>query len=454
MSISQTDRAAAFAPTRGGSKELFDRAQQVIPAGVNHALRFHQPFSLYYASGKGPHKFDVDGNRYIDYHLASASLLLGHNPQPVRESIAAALAGAPAPSVCQPIEVEWAELVARIIPSAERTRFVASGTESTFLAARIARAYTGRDKIVRFEGHYHGWNDYFLRGLKPPFDKTQSAGVLDDVLAHTITVPNYDREALSAALDRGDVAAIFVEPSGGAWSTVPLPPADLEFMAAEAKRTDTLLVFDEMITGFRWAPGGAQERYGITPDLTTTGKILTGGLPGGAVSGRADVMDYLRPDRSLDDGYVFHYGTFNGHPLVAAAGRATLEIAADGAPQKAAEEHAVALRAALNGQLAELGVDGFVYGDSSTFHIYLRSPETRTDEPATLESVSVEELLTISPAIVGALQLELRTRGVDLMSYTGGVTSSAHGQAELDDATEAFGAAFRSLRDDKLIATR
>jgi glutamate-1-semialdehyde 2,1-aminomutase len=454
MTISQTDRSAAFAPTRGGSKTLFERAQQAIPAGVNHALRLHQPYSIYYARGSGPLKYDVDGNSYVDYHLASAALLLGHDPAPVREAIAAALAQGAAPSVCQPLEVEWAELVKQLIPSAERTRFVASGTESTFLAARIARAFTGRTEIVRFEGHYHGWNDYFMRGLKPPFERAQSAGVLDDVLDHTITVPNYDRAALSAALDRGDVAALFVEPSGGAWSTVPLPPEDLEFMAAEAKRTDTLLVFDEMITGFRWAPGGAQERYGIAPDLTTTGKILTGGLPGGAVSGRADVMDVLRPDRGVDDGYVFHYGTFNGHPLVSAAGRATLALAADGTAQRAAEEHAIALRAALNGQLDELGVDGFVYGDASTFHIYLRSPETRTDAPAALETTSIEELLSISPAIVGALQLELRTRGVDLMSYTGGVTSATHGQAELDRAAEAFGGAFRALRDDKLVATR
>ncbi|HEY2715055.1 MAG TPA: aminotransferase class III-fold pyridoxal phosphate-dependent enzyme [Solirubrobacterales bacterium] len=454
MSISQTDRAAAFAPTRGGSKELFDRATAVIPAGVNHALRFHQPFPLYYSRGDGALKYDVDGNSYVDYHLASASLLLGHDPAPVRDALAEAVQSGWAPSVCHDLEVRWAELVAELIPCAELTRFVASGTESTFLAARIVRAHTGRSKIIRLAGHYHGWNDFFMVGLKPPFDQVQSAGVLEDVLAHTITVPSGDREALRSALEGGDVAAVFVEPSGGAWSTVPLSVAEIEAIAEETRAAEALLVFDEMITGFRWAPGGAQERFGVTPDLTTLGKILTGGLPGGAVTGRAEVMERLRPGPGVEDGYVFHFGTFNGHPFPAAAGSATLEIAADGAPQRAAEDHAVALRAAIQEQIAELGIDGFVYGESSTFHIYLRSPDSPAAQPATLEGTSDEELLSIPATIVGALQIELRTRGVDLMSYTGGVTSAAHGEAELARAGEAFGGALRSLRDDRLIATR
>jgi glutamate-1-semialdehyde 2,1-aminomutase len=211
------------------------------------------------------------------------------------------------------------------------------------------------------------------------------------------------------------------------------------------ERHGTLLIYDEVITGFRVSPGGAQLVHGVTPDLTSLGKILTGGLHGGAICGRSDVIDLLDPVRRGTPSYVLHHGTFNGHPLAAAAGVATLEIAATGEPQAQADAHAEALRAELSRIMAELEIAGFAYGDSSMFHLYFG--------PGDAESVSTEELLSIPPAVIAALTTELRARGVDLFSYNGGMSSAAHGDAELERAAEAFRGALRALRDAGVVAT-
>ena len=440
-----------FGDRRPRSRELAGRGDMLFAAGVNHNIRATRPFPLYYRTGEGPYRWDVDGNRYVDYQMGAASLILGHAYKPVTEALRHACEGY-TPACCTEYEIEWAELVRAIIPCAEKTRFVSSGTEATMLALRLARAFTGREKIMRFEGHYHGWHDQVLPGYRPPFALPGSAGIPASVLPNTVVMSAAQpRSEIERRLASGDIAAVILEPSGASWGTVPLPSGFLQFLRQATNSYGTSLIFDEIITGFRFTPGGVQACEEVTPDLATLGKILTGGLPGGAVSGRADILDLL-DRRHSGERYVFHYGTFNGHPLSAAAGIATLLEVRTGEVQRLADAHAQQLRTLLGEILRALSVRGKVYGESSTFHLYLEAARGGGSQ-RTRGCVDGLELLSIPPVLVDALQCELRLRGLELMSYTGGVASMAHGPAELELAGYAFEGALRAVRDRGLLAT-
>src|SRR5207249_1910821 len=227
-------------------------------------------------------------------------------------------------------------LVTKLIPGAEHVRFTMSGTEATHLAMRVARAYTGRSKIVKFTGHFHGWHDGAVAGVNPPYEVPMSAGVPGAMLDQMVICPPNDIKAVDVALERGDVAAVILEPAGGSSGTIPTIPGYLQELREVTRRHDVVLIFDEVITGFRYAPGGAQEYYGVTPDLTTLAKIVAGGLPGGAVCGATKYMAMLgfRGDPTWDRASrVAHAGTFNANPLSAAAAIATLTLVADGSLQ-------------------------------------------------------------------------------------------------------------------------
>lgn len=443
-------RWVQFAERHKGSAEMFARASAVMPGGVNHNIRLTRPFPLYITRGEGAYKWDVDGNRFLDYAMGSASLLLGHNPPQTRDTLRGVDSFVAA--ACHAREVEWAEIVCDLIPSAGKVRFCSSGTEATMLAGRIARVASGRKKILRFEGHYHGWGDYYMVGFRPPFDKPSTAGVLPEVLDATWVAADRDQGSIEKLLGTGEVAAVIVEPSGPNWGAVPMTYDQLAFLREVTSRTGTLLIFDEMITGFRWSPGGVQADAGIIPDLTTLGKILSGGLPGGAVAGREDVINVVAPGQGLESSYALHYGTFNGHPLAAAVGTATLQAVSDGEAQAAAAQHAEELRQGLRSILDDLAIDGFPYGDSSTFHLYLRAPGNDLEHPATRENTHPHDYLGMPGQLIEALHCELRLRRLDLMSYNGGVVSAAHGSAELDHALDSFEGALTALRDTKMVA--
>src|SRR5262249_20337297 len=227
------------------------------------------------------------------------------------------------PGACHELESRWAELVIRLVPSAEMVRFTSSGTEASLLALRVARAATGRNKIVKFGGHFHGWHDQIAVGSDPPFERPDTAGLAGEP---PIVLP-VDERALGQALAGRDVAAVMLEPSGAAWATVPMPDGFLAAARKLADDTGTLLIFDEVVSGFRWAPGGIQQTSGVLPDLTVLGKVLAGGMPGGAVCGRADLMQLLAGP-AAGSRRVAHPGTHNAHPLAAAAGVATLALPA------------------------------------------------------------------------------------------------------------------------------
>ena len=219
--------------------------------------------------------------------------------------------------------MRWAEEVSRLVPSAEQVKFTGSGTESTLLAIRVARPFTSRSTVLKLEGHFHGWHDYLLKGERPPFEASSSPGIPPEVLATVAVVPSDDLGMLEERLTQGDVAALILEPSGGSWATIPLIEGYLQAARDLTTKYGVVLIFDEVITGFRWAPGGAQQRYGVTPDLTTMAKIVAGGMPGGAVAGRREIMEMLafkdEPGWNATK-KVRHQGTYNASPLVSAAG--------------------------------------------------------------------------------------------------------------------------------------
>jgi glutamate-1-semialdehyde 2,1-aminomutase len=458
--VSQVERVAAvdrFDDWRAAnprSSALFERARKVAPAGVHHNMRAARPFPLFFSRGHGPHKWDVDGHRFVDYGLGQGSLILGHEyPQVVEAVKTAYMPGVP--GACHELEVEWAELVRELIPCAELVRFVSSGTEATRLARRLARAFTERDIVVRLEGHYNGWHDYGMVGYRLPYDRPGSAGVPRAADETVIALPvDPEARALAAALEAHRVAAVILEPSGASWGTVPLPPGFCEKVRDLTTSNGSLLVFDEVITGFRWSQGGAQERLGVVPDLASLGKIVSGGFPGGALVGREDILNMMIAVGRRPEDYVLHHGTFNGHPVSAAAGVATLREVRAAAPHHRADQNARRLRDAIQDKLAELSIAGFCYGEASVFHVFLNG--TVLDHgsrraPLTVEEASPDDLLGIPEPVIGAFQLELRRRGVDLFSYNGGMLSAVHNDATFEETLSAIDGALRSLRDQRLV---
>jgi glutamate-1-semialdehyde 2,1-aminomutase len=290
------------------SRSTHERAGRSLVAGTTGNLRHFAPYPLYFDGGAGPFLHDVDGRSYIDCFLANGPLLLGHRPDSVERSVAEH-AGDGRLLLNPPLAIEAAEAVVRTVPCAERVRFVNSGTEAVAVAVRIARGHTGRDGVIRFAGHYHGQTDPFLSGLDGT-SATFGAGIPQDAAARHIVLPFNDAGAIADVLARRrDVAAILLDPAmhaGGLWGTTTQYLSDVRELA---DRHGVVLIFDEVITGFRLALGGAQEHYGVTPDLTTLGKALAAGGRLGAVVGRADIMSTVDPMR--DGPVVFQSGTAN-----------------------------------------------------------------------------------------------------------------------------------------------
>jgi glutamate-1-semialdehyde 2,1-aminomutase len=310
------------------SEALFIRAQKVLPGGVDSPVRAYRSVGgtpPFIARADGAHVFDADGNRYIDYVGSWGPMILGHNPASVREALAEALMSGTSFGAPTELEVRLAEAVIAAVPSIEMVRFVSSGTEATMSALRLARGYTGRDLILKFEGCYHGHADALLVKAgsgAATLGVPDSAGIPADVARHTLTCPYNDLEAVAAqAAARGDrIAAIIVEPVAGNMGLVLPRLGFLEGLRAVCDAHGIVLIFDEVMTGFRVAYGGYQSICGVTPDLTTLGKVIGGGLPVGAFGGRRDIMERIAPL-----GPVYQAGTLSGNPLAMTAGLATLK---------------------------------------------------------------------------------------------------------------------------------
>jgi glutamate-1-semialdehyde 2,1-aminomutase len=457
---SDFDLIQAYAANRPRGLELYRRARQVLAGGAGHDLRHFEPVPMYVARARGARKWDVDGNEYVDFLLGNGAMLLGHADPEVCDAVARAVRDGSHFGNDHPLHIDWAEQVVRMVPSAERVRFVNSGTEATALALRLARAHTGRAKTLRFEGHFHGWHDDLVHGFQPPFDADGSLGVSPQARANLVTIPDGDLSLLEETLIRHrDIAAAIVEPSGASWGRVPLGVEFLRGLRELTAEHGVVLIFDEVVTGFRFSPGGAQELTGVLPDLTCLAKVLAGGMPGGAVCGRADILklfDQTGDPRHDRHERVTHQGTFNASPPSAAAGLVVLRRVAGGEPIRQADRMADLLRRSWNEVLEGHGIAGYFYGPASTFHVYFESEArrlaaaTRRDD---LRTKDAKLLKGMPAALITAYQRHLRHRGVDVMSSTGGVLSSAHTEADIAQATSAFEETVRALLRDQFIFT-
>ena len=423
------------------SHEAFVRANKVIPGGVNSPARAfgavggEPPFM---ARAEGAYLFDIDGNKYIDYIGSWGPMILGHAQARVREAVSEAMSlgtsfGAPTLR-----EVEIAEVVAAAVPSIEKVRFVSSGTEAAMSAVRVARGVTGRDKIVKMAGHYHGHIDALLvqaGSAATTLGTPNSPGVTPGAAADTVICPFNDSGAVAEVFERypGQVAAVLLEPVAGNMGLVPPRPGYLESLRELTAKHGAILVFDEVMTGFRLALGGAQERFGITPDLTALGKIIGGGLPAAAYGASSTIMDHVSPA-----GPIYQAGTLSGNPLAVAAGLTTLKILRDEPPYERLEALSSRLAEGLDRAATDAGVPHVVQRVGSMLTLFFQpGPVWDYDDAKRSDT-----------ALFGRFFWEMLARGVYLpcSQFEAAFVSSAHTEAEIDQTIHAAEQALRAAK--------
>lgn len=435
------------------SAERYREAVKVLPSGIVHDSRRVWPYGICCDRAQGSRKWDIDGNEYIDYYGGHGALLLGHQRPEVVSAAHAQLDRGMHFAASTELELEWAQLICQMVPSAERVRFTASGTEATHLALRLARAASGKEKIIRFQGNFHGWHDHVAFGAKDHLDGSPTPGVLREVAASVILVPINDMAAVEHLLaTRNDIAAVLIEPLGTSSGAVPTPPAALRELRAITQKHSTTLIFDEVVSGFRVSPGGLQAAIGVTPDLTTMAKVLAGGMPGGAVAGRKDLIGQLDYEMSAaaKRERISHQGTHNAHAVCAAAGIATLKIIRDTDVCARATATAVELRRKMNEVLETEGIPWAVYGDYSFFHFYT-NPENRSIKPTAFDHHAVPSSWFKADKrerLLAKFVLGLMVNGVDPKSNRGGIVSAAHTADDVKLTVEAWRRMLRALRDE------
>ena len=354
------------------SQELFEESKKIIPGGVSSPVRAFKPYPFFVAKGEGSYIYDVDGNSYIDHCLAYGPLILGHADKIVVSDLTNQLTMGTAYGAPTENEIKLSREVINRIPSAEMVRFTNSGTEATMSAIRVARGFTKRDKIVKFEGAYHGAHDYCLvKGGSGAACLPDSLGIPVDTTKNTLTVPFNDEEALTELIEKEgeNIACIIMEVVMGNIGCVEPKDGYLEFLRKITEENGIILIFDEVITGFRLATGGAQEYYGVTPDMTTLGKIVGGGLPMGAFCGKKEIMELVAPN-----GPVYQAGTFSGNPISVQAGLSTLkQLNKDF--YTSLNKKGEFLRSNIHDIVDELSLDISPVGLGSMFQIYFNPNE-------------------------------------------------------------------------------
>jgi glutamate-1-semialdehyde 2,1-aminomutase len=429
------------------SHELHEQARRVLPGGVSAHFKAWQPF--YVREAKGSRLVDLDGNEYVDLIMGFGPNSLGHSPEVVLEAVRDVMGRGTTLAIATPLEVELAQTIARLVPSMEQMRFVTTGTEATMMALRTARAFTGRTRTARFEGHYHGQHDAALVSVahvagpeQTPEPAPDGAGIPQGVLDDVVVLPWNDIDAVAPVVRAvsDDLAAIILEPVP--FSNIGGQEPDLEFLRALRELTGErgiLLVFDEVITGFRLGLGGAAEHFGLAPDLHVFGKAVGGGFPVGVYGGRRDVMEAVVTPRAGDPHgteTIFQSGTFSGSPPAMAAGLAMLRELERTDAIAVADARAEAIRAGWRELAADLDLPVQVTGISSWLGLFFTDRAIRTRRDA----------LTADPARQRAFSLGLLLGGVYLAPSHPGFTSAAHTEEDVERVLETSEQVLRDIK--------
>ena len=423
------------------SSELFAQAQQSIPGGVNSPVRAFAGVGgdpVFFERANGAYMFDVDGQRYIDYVGSWGPMILGHNYPPIRDAAIEAAERGLSFGTPTAIEVTMAEKIIEIVPSIEKVRMVNSGTEATMTAIRLARGYTNRDKILKFEGCYHGHVDSLLVKAGSgalTLGQPNSPGIPADLAQHTLTVSfnNLDEVKEVFAAYPEDISCIIVEPVAGNMNCIPPVPGFLEGLREVCDQYGAVLIFDEVMTGFRVAPGGAQEYYGVTPDLTCLGKVIGGGMPVGAFGGKREIMDHIAPT-----GPVYQAGTLSGNPVAMAAGLAALTALQDHSLYDVMQQRVETLMQGFQQAAKEAGIDLRVNHVGGMFGFFFTDAEQVT---------SFAEATKCNMEQFKAFYHEMLKRGIYLApsAYEAGFMSMVHSEADIEETIQAARQSFAAI---------
>ena len=419
------------------SEDLFKRAKGVMPGGISHNIHYFPPYPFFVKRTRGSKIWDVDGNEYIDLWMGNYTHILGYCHPVIIRAIEEQLEKGIHWGLVYEKQVEWAELVQELIPCAEMVRFCCSGTEATMYAVRVARAFTGKKTILKIAGGWHGANSDLSLGIKMPYEKEESLGLLPELKQYTKVIPFNN---LSGSLEiihqnKKNLAGVILEPVIGEGGFVPATTEYLEMLRSETERLGALLIFDEVISGFRVALGGAQERFHITPDLTTLGKITGGGLPVGALVGKSEILEKTSPEKKGNkwERILIGGGTFSSHPLTATAGLAMLRYLKDQATEvyPLLEAKGEEVRKGVQESLHREAIDAIVTGTGSLFqtHFLIQKGVTLNSPHAIQQFTGIEKREV-------EFRLRMLTKGVHVM-HGGGSLSIAHSDDDIEKIIEA-----------------
>ena len=414
------------------SENLFKRAKKVMPGGISHNIHYFPPYPFFIKKATGSKIWDVDGNEYIDLWMGNYTHILGHRPAVIVQAIEKRLKEGIHWGIVYEKQIEWAELIRELVPSAEMVRFCCSGTEATMYAVRLARAFTEKKIVLKIAGGWHGANPDLSLGIKIPYEREESLGLLPELQKYTKVIPFND---LSGSLkvihqNKKDLAGIILEPIVGEGGFIPATKEYLQMLRFETKKLGALLIFDEVISCFRVALGGAQERFNITPDLTTLGKIVGGGLPVGALVGRREILEKTSPEKKRYkwEKILIGGGTFSAHPLTAAAGAAMLRYLKDHRQKvyPILESKGKKVRKGMQEAFLREGVNGVVTGIGSLFQTHFPFQKgKRLNSPHSIHRFTDIEKREIE------FRVRMLSKGIHVM-HGGGSLTLAHSDEDIE----------------------
>jgi len=429
------------------SENLFKRSKEVMPGGISHNVHYFPPYPFFIKKGKRSKIWDVDGNEYVDLWMGHYTHILGHYPDVIVEAIERQSKEGIHWGIVFEKQVEWAELIRDLVPCAEMVRFCCSGTEATMYAVRLARAFTGKKTILKIAGGWHGANSDLSLGIKMPYEKEESLGLLPELhrYAKVIFFNDLSKSLKIIEQNRKDLAGIILEPVVGEGGFIPATIEYLKMLRSETERLGALLIFDEVITGFRVALRGAQERFGIIPDLTTLGKIMGGGFPVGALVGKREILEKTSPEITGNkwEKILIGGGTFSSHPFTVAAGLAMLQYLKDHNEEvyPLLEAKGEKVRKGVHEALHREGLDAMVTGIGSLFQTHFPFQKGVTlNSPDSIHRYTDVEKREVE------FRIRMLTKGVYMM-HGGGSLSLAHSDEDIEKIIEAAREVAKEMSD-------